>query len=166
MSFISSFPCFHDFVVHFPQEWEILTKRDDVWLFPYFLFPKLNQTNLRIWLSILDRSWRLIITYAMLERSLGFVISKYLGKYINTVSKEDIQLSLWNGELVLRCIVGKDDCFEAIDGKERVSRLTRSSALRWLRINWFPTIGCSFSALLMRYRSLGLIFTTNRFSSC
>ena len=54
----------------------------------------------------------------MLERSLGFVISKYLGKYINTVSKEDIQLSLWNGELVLRCIVGKDDCFEAIDDKE------------------------------------------------
>ena len=66
----------------------------------------------------------------MLERSLGFVISKYLGKYINTVSKEDIQLSLWNGELVLRCVVGKDDFFEAIDGKEGVSRLTQSPALR------------------------------------
>ena len=53
----------------------------------------------------------------MLERSLGFVISKYLGKYVNTVSKEDIHLSLWNGKLVLRCVVETDDSSEAIDGK-------------------------------------------------
>ena len=43
----------------------------------------------------------------MLERSLGFVISKYLGTYVNAVSEEDIQLSLWNGELVLHRVVRK-----------------------------------------------------------
>lgn len=166
MSFFSSLFHFHRSVTSYSLQWEFCLKETLMFisfLFSVFTWKKRSHTPFFPY-SLFKRDF--IITYVMLERSLVFVISKYLGTYVNAVSEEDIQLSLWNGELVLQHIVRKSSRLWVLDTEERVSWFTQSPTLRWWHIDWFPEIRRVLLVFPVRFRSLGLISATNPFSYC
>ena len=47
----------------------------------------------------------------MFESILESVLNKYLGEYVTGLSKEDLSVSIWGGDIVLHDVMLKKDIF-------------------------------------------------------